>query len=122
MDEFTERLAGLADQAPRLTEEVRRIARRFGTTEFEGTSAEGRITAVVTGLGELTEVRIGETARRQLDNLSLGDAVAEAIRTAEATAKASLRDQMAGLVLGGRSLAEFLPAEFTPAGTVPDRD
>lgn len=114
MDNVNDGLAGLADQVPRLTEDVRRIAREFGTTEFEGTSAGGRITAVVTGLGELTDVRIGETARRELDNLSLGDAVAEAIRAAEANARATLRDQMAGLVLGGRSLAEFLPAGFAP--------
>src|SRR5712691_8065147 len=105
MDELQQSLADLADQVPKVAENVRRIAGEFGASPFEGASADGRITATVTGLGVLTDVRIGETARRELDNLSLGDAVAEAIRAAEAAARAALRDQMAGLLIGGRALA-----------------
>jgi DNA-binding protein YbaB len=114
VDEYQQSLADLAGQVPKVTEDVRRIAREFGASPFEGSCADGRITATVTGLGVLSEVRIGETARRELDNLSLGDAVAEAIRAAEANSRAALRDQFAGLLIGRHSLADFLPADLEP--------
>jgi len=43
------------------------------------------------------------------DNLTLGDAVAEAVRNAEAAGRQAFRGQLGATMLGGRSLADYLP-------------
>jgi DNA-binding protein YbaB len=107
-ESWRESIAGLAE-VPQIADKARRIAREIGAQSFEGSAAEGGVRATVTGLGVLTDVSIGELARRELDNLTLGDTVVEAIRAAEAAARQAMRDQMAELAIAGRSLADFLP-------------
>jgi DNA-binding protein YbaB len=118
-ESWPESIAALSE-APRIADEARRIAREVSDRSFEGTASGGGVRATVNGLGVLTEVSIGELARRELDNLTLGDAVVEAIRAAGAAARQAMRDGMAGLTIAGRSLADFLPAELGGAASRDD--
>ncbi|WP_238011438.1 YbaB/EbfC family nucleoid-associated protein [Dactylosporangium sp. AC04546] len=102
-------LGRLSADLPAVQEEASRAAAEVAAETFEGTAADGRIVARVTGLGVVTEVTIGELARRGMDNLSLGDAVTEAVRAGEDAGRRALRERMAGLTIGGRPLSELAP-------------
>jgi nucleoid-associated protein EbfC len=80
--------------------------------EFEGTAADGGVSALVSGLGSLREIRIGVMAKRELDNQTLGLAVVEAVRKAEAAARNGMTQRFAGVSLLGVSAADFLPSDI----------
>ncbi|NBE79806.1 YbaB/EbfC family nucleoid-associated protein [Micromonospora rubida] len=99
----------LTADLPAAQEQASQVAAQIAEATFEGTAADGRISATVTGLGVVTKVRIGELARRGMDNLTLGEAVTEAVRAGEAVGRKALRDRMAELAIGGRALSEYAP-------------
>ena len=78
---------------------------------FSGTAADGGVTAVVSGLGGLREIRIGVQAKRSIDNQTLGLAVVEAVRNAEAAAREAMTQRFGNVSLLGVSAADFLPSE-----------
>ncbi|NUR25110.1 MAG: YbaB/EbfC family nucleoid-associated protein [Catenulispora sp.] len=66
---------------------------------FTGSSDEGRVTATVTALGVLESIDVDILSKRRLDNHSLGEAIATAVRAAEAEAeqaKAAMMDDLLG--------------------------
>jgi DNA-binding protein YbaB len=76
--------------------------------EYTGTAADGEVEATCNGFGVLTRITIHRAARA-LDNLSLGDAVTEAVRKAEDAGRHAFRDGLATATFGGRSLTDFMP-------------
>lgn len=76
--------------------------------EYTGTAADGEVEATCNGLGVLTRITIHRAARA-LDNLTLGDAVAEAVRNAENAGRQAFRDGLTAATIGGRSLTDFMP-------------
>jgi DNA-binding protein YbaB len=81
--------------------------------EYTGSAADGRVEATCNGFGVLTRITIHPTARRELDNLTLGDAVAEAVRNAEDAGRRAFQEGLGATTLGGRSLTEFVPRFLT---------
>jgi DNA-binding protein YbaB len=79
------------------------------TAEYTGTAADGRVSATCNGFGVLTSITIHPLARRELDNLTLGDVVAEAVRNAEDAGRQAFREGLGAATFGGRSLTELLP-------------
>ena len=59
--------------------------------ECEGSDATGLVTATTDAWGGLREIRLHPTARRRLDNLSLGDAVRDAVNAAAAQSRLEYR-------------------------------
>ncbi|MCO6006944.1 YbaB/EbfC family nucleoid-associated protein [Actinoallomurus purpureus] len=102
-------LEQLAQELPKIKERASAIAAEVVQSSFEGSSADERVVATVTGAGVLTAVRITELARRQVDNLTLGDLVVEAVRAAEAAARQEMRDRLAEVTIGGESLGKYVP-------------
>jgi DNA-binding protein YbaB len=79
------------------------------TAEYTGSAADGAVEATYNGFGVLTGIRIHPTARRQLDNLTLGDAVVEAVRNAEDAGRRAFREGLGAATLGGRPLTDLVP-------------
>ena len=84
---------------------------------FIGTALDGQVTATVSGLGALRSIEISTVAKRGTSNLTLGDAVTEAVRNAEQHARASLIErvlsdaahQRYGALLDPERLRRLLP-------------
>ena len=70
----------LADLPARIAE-AQRQAEEFATRMFEARSADGAVVAVVDGAGRLVSLSFS-TAARRLDNLTLGERIAEAVNKA----------------------------------------
>jgi DNA-binding protein YbaB len=82
-----EHLVGEYDNVQRRIQECVLTAR---DETFSAAAADGSVTATVNGAGQLRELEIGVLAKRAGDNETMGDAVVEAVRKAEAAAKAGL--------------------------------
>ena len=104
-------LERLAREMPAFQEEMRAATMAAAEAEYEATAAVD-VTAVVSGLGALRSIQIGAMAKRTLDSESLGLAVVEAVRAAEARAQAGMRERFAGITLLGVPAAGYLPKEF----------
>jgi DNA-binding protein YbaB len=84
---------------------------------FVGTALHGQVTATVSGLGALRSIEISTMAKRSTDNLTLGDAVTEAVRNAEKSARSALVDRILreavdkryAVLLDPERLGSFLP-------------
>ncbi|MEV6344875.1 YbaB/EbfC family nucleoid-associated protein [Actinoplanes sp. NPDC051851] len=62
--------------------------------DFTGTALDGGVTVTVSGMGALRGIDIHVTAKRAYDNITLGEAVTEAIRAAELAARGALNDRV----------------------------
>ena len=100
---FTEHREQLQEQ---LKADIEEIARE----EFTGETLQGGVVARVSGRGHLIAVEIGTLAKRNTDNLTLGEAVVEAVRRAEAAAKSALVERTMSVMLG-QPLAGLIPRE-----------
>lgn len=87
----------LAEDMRRLPDEARRVMGDFARESFTGSALEGGVTATVSGLGALREIAIHPQTKRYTDNHTLGDAVVEAVRRAEAAAKEAMADRLTRL-------------------------
>jgi DNA-binding protein YbaB len=102
----------MMEQLPQFQAELRAASTNVNDEEFEGTAAEGGVSATVSGLGVLRGIRIGTMAKRELDNETLGLAVVEAVRRAEAAAREAMTQRFASVSLFGVSAADFLPPDI----------
>ena len=75
-----DRLSRLLDGLPAQLAEARDRAAELAATQFTAESTDGSVTATVDGAGRLAG--IGLPAARRLDNLTLGDRIAEAVNSA----------------------------------------
>ena len=84
-----------------LLERARELGETLRTTECLGTADDDRITATATAVGALTRIDIDTYAKRELDNLTLGDAIAQAINRALDAADRSRSEALDTLRLNG---------------------
>jgi DNA-binding protein YbaB len=68
-------------------EAVLGLREKLTSAEVTATDDSGLVTAVTDVLGNLREIRLHPTARRQFDNLTLGDQVRDAVNAARAQAR-----------------------------------
>jgi DNA-binding protein YbaB len=104
-------IARILQDLPRFQEALQAAVAGVNDEGFTGTAADGGVSAVVSGLGGLREIRIGVQAKRTIDNQTLGLAVVEAVRKAEAAAREAMGQRFANVSLLGVSAADFLPPE-----------
>jgi len=93
-------------------ESLRDSLHEAASAEYTSSAADGAVEATCNGLGVLISVRIHPTARRELDNLTLGDAVAQAVRGAEDAGRRAVQERMGSHIFGGRPLTAFVPTVF----------
>lgn len=98
--ERVEALRALADDPQGLQRRIQGVVAGVRDETFTGTALDGAVTATVNGLGALRGVEIGTIAKRSTDNLTLGDAVTEAVAAAERAARTALVSRVVGEVLG----------------------
>jgi len=84
---------------------------KAASAEYTSSAADGAVDASCNGLGALISIRIHPTARRE-DNLTLGDAVAQAERGAEDAGRRAVQERMGSHIFGGRPLIAFVPTVF----------
>jgi nucleoid-associated protein EbfC len=109
-------LGGLQDQIMAALAAAEAYARDAPTREYTGTAADGLVTATVSGAQELRSIDIHLLARRRLDNVTLGEAVVEAVLDAERQAAQAQRELLAGIEIGGSRVIDFMdnPGSFVP--------
>jgi DNA-binding protein YbaB len=83
--------------------------REYAEQTFDGTASVDGVVATVTAYGAVTGIHIGALAKRQTDNLTLGDAVVEAVRDAQANARKAWAERMSTATLFGIPAGSFLP-------------
>ena len=106
--QLREMLADFPEDFDAFRRDARDSLLEVAQSEYTGSAAEGQVEARCNGFGVLTGITIHRGAR-DLDNLTLGDAVAEAVRNADAAGRQAFRGQLGATMFGGRSLADYLP-------------
>lgn len=91
-----EALRTMVDDPERLQQRLQRIVTDVQHESFQGTALDGGVTATVSGLGALRSIEISTMTKRSTDNLTLGDAITEAVRNAEKNARAALVERVVG--------------------------
>ncbi|TNH31706.1 YbaB/EbfC family nucleoid-associated protein [Micromonospora orduensis] len=111
-------IAQLVTEVTALLETATSETGQLAREEFVGTAADGMVTATVSGAKELLDVSVAARAPRTVDNITLGEAVVEAVRAAEALADERRAEIMSGLRLGGVDVDTFLadPMSLVPHG------
>ncbi|MEU8259199.1 YbaB/EbfC family nucleoid-associated protein [Micromonospora sp. NPDC048999] len=94
--EIVEALRNLVDDPEGLQRRVQGVVSDVQGETFTGTALDGAVTATVSGLGALQSIEISTMAKRTTDNLTLGDAVTEAVAAAEHNARATLVSRVVG--------------------------
>lgn len=87
-------LGGMMKQAKKMYEDVQRVQRELEAERIEATSGGGAVRAVVTGGGDLIEVKIDPQAVDPQDVEMLEDLVTTAIREALSKAKELAAERM----------------------------
>ena len=67
----------------RIIAETSDAVRELTAREFTGEAADGRVKATITGGRELRDIWFAPRVTRELDNVTLGEAVVEAVNRAE---------------------------------------
>jgi DNA-binding protein YbaB len=114
---IAEALRSLTADPQQLQQRLKVVVESVQHEGFVGTALDGQVTATVSGLGALRSIAISTMAKRSTDNLTLGDAVTEAVRNAEQLARSALiervlgdaADQHYGALLDPERLRRFLP-------------
>ncbi|MEU5912184.1 YbaB/EbfC family nucleoid-associated protein [Micromonospora sp. NPDC047527] len=115
--ETVEALRNLVADPEGLQRRVQGLVSDVQGETFTGTALDGGVTATVNGLGALQSIEISTVAKRATDNLTLGDAVTEAVAAAEHNARATLvsrvvgdaMHQRFGVLLDEARLRRFIP-------------
>ncbi|WP_327008803.1 YbaB/EbfC family nucleoid-associated protein [Dactylosporangium sp. NBC_01737] len=101
-----ELLRGVPDLIRPMVNDVLGLRSQLTELECEGSDATGLVTAVTDAWGGLREIRLHPTARRRLDNLSLGDAVRDAVNAAAAQSRQEYRRVLDTINVFGIPLGE----------------
>ncbi len=101
-------VAKLREELAATLEAAADFAERAPVQRYEAAVADGEVAAAVSGGGGLLEVRISTAARRQIDNLTLGDHVVAAIRAAESQAADARAEMLDGLRISGIRISDVL--------------
>lgn len=96
-------LGGLMKQAKKMQDDMQRMQAELAAEKFEATSGGGVVKAVVTGSGELVEVKINPQVVDPDDVEMLEDLVTTAVREALEKAKEIAAERMSEIT-GGMGL------------------
>lgn len=96
-------LGGLMKQVKKMQEDMQRVQQELDDARIEATSGGGMVKAVVTGKGQLVEVKINPQAVDPEDVEMLEDLVTSAVREAQDNAAKLQADSMQD-VTGGMGL------------------
>lgn len=108
MDDVLRRLrADLANALEKAADLVERVPEQ----ECRATSPDGMVTATVSGGGRLLGISIGPRARLDVDNVTLGEHVRDAVNAADAEAAAVRRHFLGSMTINGAALDTFLTGE-----------
>lgn len=113
MNDDAKSLMQIADQLPLLLGAVQRNIGRWLESEHVGTANDGQIVAVVSATGKLVSVSISPLSKRRLDNLTLGDAITEAIVNAEQEARRAKSSMFGDMEIAGMRVSDIM--EHGPA-------
>jgi nucleoid-associated protein EbfC len=119
--DYTAQAQRMLDELPAMLRGFEEAITAWSGQDFTGSSDEGRIIATVNAAKLLKELQIDIRAKRELDNLTLGDRIVEAIKAAEDAAEQARLGVFKGLEFGGVSLNELM--DKGPIAALPeDRD
>jgi DNA-binding protein YbaB len=108
MDDVLRRLrAEIADALEKAAD----LVEQMPVQEYQATSPDEMVTATVSGGGRLLRISIDPRARSDVDNVTLGEHVRDAVNAADAEAAAVLRRSLGGMSVNGVALDTFLGAE-----------
>jgi len=107
MNELAERIEKLLAEARRLSEDSAGMAQRIQSEVVQGVAAEGRVVAYANGFGVVHDVQLDPLAMRELDNMTLGEAIRDAIIAAERASEAVRNEVLDELRVEGRSVREI---------------
>jgi len=90
-------MGSLLQQAQQMQQQMEEAQRALGEQRVTGTSGGGLVTATVTGLGELVDLKISPDAVDPQDTETLADLVIAAIHSANEEAERLQRDKIGPL-------------------------
>lgn len=82
MTDQIRRLEDLLRTLPERMAETQRQAAEFAVREISAETADSSVTAIMTGDGRIVDLRLATMAVRQMDRVTLGERIAEAINNA----------------------------------------
>jgi hypothetical protein len=95
-------MGSLIQQAQQMQQQMESAQQELGEVTVTGTAGGGLVEASVTGLGELTGLKISPEAADPQDTETLADLVIAAIRDANAQAEALQQDKLGPLAALGQ--------------------
>jgi hypothetical protein len=103
-------MGSLLQQAQQMQEQMEEAQRALGEQRVAGSAGGNLVTATVTGLGELVDLKIAPEAVDPQDNETLSDLIIAAIHAANEEAEQLQRDKLGPLsALGGLGPGGGLP-------------
>lgn len=95
-------MGSLLQQAQQMQQQMEEAQRALGEQKVTGTAGGGLVTATVTGLGELVDLKISPEAVDPQDTETLADLVIAAVQAANEQAERLQKDKLGPLgALGG---------------------
>jgi DNA-binding YbaB/EbfC family protein len=95
-------MGSLLQQAQQMQQQMEEAQRALGERKVTGTAGGGLVTATVTGLGELVDLKIAPEAADPQDTETLADLVIAAVQAANEEAEKLQKDKLGPLgALGG---------------------
>lgn len=103
-------MGSLLQQAQQMQQQMEEAQRALGEQKVTGTAGGGLVTATVTGLGELVDLKISPDAVDPQDTETLADLVVAAVHAANDEAERLQKDTLGPLgAMGGGGLGGGLP-------------
>jgi DNA-binding protein YbaB len=103
-----EYLSALRGEMAAMLDRARETGARLAEAEHEGQADDPRIRAVVTGHGALRRVEIETYAKRELDRVTFGEYVVQAINRAIDVAREARMAELRTLAVDGRPVTEIV--------------
>ena len=103
-------MGSLLQQAQQMQQQMEEAQRALGERKVTGSAGGGLVTATVTGLGELVDLKISPEAADPQDTETLADLVIAAVQAANEEAEKLQKDKLGPLgAMGGGGLGGGLP-------------
>ncbi len=102
-------MGSLLQQAQQMQQQMEEAQRALGEQKVTGTAGGGLVTATVTGLGELVDLKISPEAVDPQDTETLADLVIAAVQAANEEAERLQKEKLGPLSAMGGGLGGGLP-------------
>lgn len=115
--DFRQYIGEMYDQIRSSVEDAQRDLERVKDEEFTAETPDHMVSATVSGMGEITDLKVHVLAKRRMDSQTLGETITDVIQTAEQRFRERQQSIFQHFKINGKSFDTLLS---DPTSCVPD--